>query len=70
MSEHAAKMLGGLGLVVVGVVLATIDASGLGALIVILNVVGGAIALIGVVGAGVRAGNREVVEELRRGTRT
>lgn len=39
---------------------------GLGILGVFINLVGGVILLIGVIGAGVQAGNREVVAELRR----
>lgn len=70
LSEQAVKIVGGLVLVFIGVVLVNIDPSGLGALVFIFNVVGGIIALIGVVGAGVRAGNREVIEELRRSRRT
>ncbi len=69
LSEHAIKIVGGLVLVVIGVVVVNIDPSGLGALVVIFNVVGGIIALVGAIGAGVRAGNREVIEELRRNRR-
>ncbi len=66
LSEHAVKIAGGLVLVVIGVAVVSIEPSGLGALVLIFNIVGGIIALIGAIGAGVRAGNREVVEELRR----
>lgn len=62
MSEHGAKMLVGGILVVIGTFAVNAGVV-FGALV---NLVGGVILLIGIVGAGVAAGNREMLRELQR----
>ena len=61
--EHSVKVLIGLVVVITGTVMQNTH---LGALGLLVNLIGGTLLLIGIVGAGVHAGNRAVVEELQR----
>lgn len=63
MSEHARKIATGVIVLTLGTFLVNSDAGLIG---VFVNLVGGIILLVGIVGAGVQAGSREVVAELRR----
>lgn len=65
MTEHTGKIVLGALVLMVGTAIVNVG-DGLGILGVFINLVGGVILLIGVIGAGVQAGNREVVAELRR----
>ena len=63
MGEHAGKILGGAILVAIGTFFGM---AAMGEFGIILNLIGGIMLFIGVIGAGVQAGNRELLDEMRR----
>ena len=65
MSEHAGKILAGGVLVAIATWFMN-SGMGLSLFGVALNLIGGIVLLIGVIGAGVQAGNRELLHEMRR----
>lgn len=64
-SEHTRRIVTGVVVLILGTLVLNLD-SGLGLVGAFVNLVGGVILLVGIVGAGVQAGNREMVAELRR----
>lgn len=63
MNEHRIRIAFGVFFLLLGTILVNVELVPIG---ILVNLLGAIILLIGVIGAGVQAGNREVLEEVRR----